>query len=102
MEVSRYLIGVLGARELALMKPGAILVNTARAQLVDEAALNDAVLSGRIMAGLDVFYREPLPAELPYLGYGAIEVYREYYAVCVETALAWRAGKPIRVMQAPA
>lgn len=105
--------GVLGARELALMKPGAILINTARAQLVDEAALNDAVLSGRIMAGLDVFYREPLPADhpftrarnvvlTPHLGYGAIEVYREYYAQCVENALAWLDRKPIRVMQPPA
>jgi phosphoglycerate dehydrogenase-like enzyme len=102
--------GVLGAADLARMKPGAILVNTSRAQLVDEAALTDAVVSGRIMAGLDVFYREPLPADhpftrlrnvalTPHLGYSALEVYREYYAECAENALAWLDGKPIRVLK---
>jgi len=92
------------------MKPGAILINTARAQLVDEQALFDAVMSGRIQAGLDVFYREPLPADhpftrapnvvlTPHLGYSVIEVYREYYQHGVENALAWLDGKPIRVLE---
>ena len=87
-----------------------ILVNTARAPLVDEAALVAAVQSGRIIAALDVFYREPLPADhpftrapnvvlTPHLGYGVIEVYREYYKQCVENALAFLDGKPIRVLQ---
>lgn len=102
--------GVLGAPELKRMKPGAILINTARAQLVDEQALFDAVMSGRIQAGLDVFYREPLPADhpftrapnvvlTPHLGYSVIEVYREYYQHGVENALAWLDGKPIRVLE---
>ena len=102
--------GVLGAAELARMKPGAILVNTARAALVDEAALIGAVQSGRIIAALDVFHREPLPASdplarspntvlTPHYGYGAIEVYREYYQHCIENALAFLDGKPIRLLQ---
>jgi phosphoglycerate dehydrogenase-like enzyme len=103
--------GILGAADLARMRPGAILVNTARAQLVDEAALIAAVESGRLTAALDVFYREPLPAGhplaraanvvlTPHLGYSAIEVYREYYQHAVENALAFLDGKPIRVLQA--
>src|SRR5215470_9323290 len=102
--------GILGAADLARMKQGAILVNTARAQLVDEAALIDAVGSRRIVAALDVFYREPLPQAhpftrapnvvlTPHFGYGVIEVYREYYQQCVENALAFLDGKPVRVLQ---
>jgi phosphoglycerate dehydrogenase-like enzyme len=102
--------GILGAADLARMKPGAILVNTARAPLVDEAALVAAVRERRITAALDVFYREPLPPDdplararnvvlTPHLGYGVIEVYREYYRHGVENALAFLDGKPIRVLQ---
>ena len=102
--------GILGAADLARMKPGAILINTARAALVDEAALIDAVQSGRIIAALDVFHREPLPAGhpftrapnvvlTPHFGYGVIEVFREYYQHSVENALAFLDGKPIRLLQ---
>ena len=56
----------IGARELALMKPSAYLINTARGRLVDEDALVDALRGGRIAgAGLDVFRYEPLPADHP-------------------------------------
>ena len=61
--------GLIGARELALMKPGAILVNTARGEVVDTDALADALNAGRIRgAGLDVTDPEPLPADHPLLG----------------------------------
>jgi len=102
--------GILGAADLARMKQGAILVNTARAPLVDENALVAAVESRHIIAALDVFYREPLATShpftrapnvvlTPHLGYSVIEVYREYYRHSVENALAFLDGKPIRVLQ---
>ena len=102
--------GIVGAADLGRMKPGAILINTARAPLVDESALVAAVQSKRIIAALDVFYREPLSPDhplarasnvvlTPHLGYSVVEVYREYYQHSVENALAFLDGKPIRVLQ---
>jgi len=62
-------IPVLGRAEIAAMRPGAILVNTGRGALVDEAALAEALRAGRIFgAGLDVFTREPLPDDSPLYG----------------------------------
>ncbi|MCS6778323.1 MAG: 3-phosphoglycerate dehydrogenase [Geminicoccaceae bacterium] len=59
--------GLLGRDKLALLKPGAIFVNTARGAIVDEAALVEALESGRIgHAALDVFVEEPLPQDHPF------------------------------------
>jgi phosphoglycerate dehydrogenase-like enzyme len=59
-------VGMIGARELALLPDGALLVNTARSALVDEAALLAVLRTGRIDAALDVFDAEPLPVDHPF------------------------------------
>jgi phosphoglycerate dehydrogenase-like enzyme len=104
--------GLLGARELALMKREAFLVNTSRGPIVDEPALIAALKEQRIAgAGLDVFDREPLPSDhplrrldnvvaTPHLGYVTREGYRVFYTHAVEDIAAWLAGKPVRVLQA--
>ncbi len=102
--------GVVGKRELALMKPTAILVNPARGPLVDEAALIDALRERRIAgAGLDVYAKEPLPDDhplrslpnvvlTPHLGFGVMEFYENAYGDTVENIEAFLAGKPIRIL----
>jgi len=101
--------GLLGAGDLARLKPGAVLVNTARFPLVVETALLAALRSGRITAALDVFPEEPLPAGhpllecpntvfTPHLGYCTKEVYQQFYGECVANILAFLDGKPIRMM----
>ena len=100
--------GLVGADDLARMKPGAILVNTARGPLVDEEALLAALREGRIRAGLDVYGREPLPADhllrgmpgtvlTPHLGYCTAEVFAQYYGESLENVLAFLDGAPTRV-----
>ena len=104
--------GLISARELALMKPDAWLVNTSRGPIVDEAALAD-VLERRAIAGagLDVFDTEPLPPDhvfrrldniviTPHLGYVTVENYHGFYGGAVENIQAWLAGAPIRVLEA--
>jgi phosphoglycerate dehydrogenase-like enzyme len=101
--------GIIAQTDIARMKPGAILVNTSRGPIVDEQALLRAVEARRIAAALDVFDREPLPADhplrrspntvlTPHLGFGVAEIWRQFYPQCVENALAFLDGKPIRVV----
>jgi phosphoglycerate dehydrogenase-like enzyme len=102
--------GIVGAAELALMKPDACLVNTSRAGLVDQDALLAALREGRIAgAAVDVFDTEPLPADhpmrtaprllaTPHLGYVSRANYRAYYGDAVEDIEAWLAGEPVRVL----
>lgn len=100
--------GVLGASELAKMKDGAILVNTSRGPLVDESALLKALQAGRIVAALDVYDVEPLPADhsiryapntvlSPHLGFSTKEVFRDFYQGAIDNIIAFLEGSPIRV-----
>ena len=95
---------------LRSMKPDAFLVNTARAELIEPGALEEA-LQGRWIAGagLDVFRREPLPADdpllrcdnlvlTPHLGYVTPENMTVFYRNALAAILAWAEGKPIRVL----
>jgi phosphoglycerate dehydrogenase-like enzyme len=103
--------GLIGPRELALMKPTAFLVNTSRGPIVDEEALVAALKAGVIGgAGLDVYDREPLPADhplrraprtvlTPHLGYVTEETYRAFYEQTVEDIEAFLAGAPVRVLE---
>jgi len=102
--------GLVGAKELALMKPSAYIINTSRGPIIDEgailAALRDEAIAG---AGLDVFDIEPLPVDhplrkldnvvlTPHLGYVALQNYRAYFAGVVDDIRAFLDGKPARVM----
>jgi phosphoglycerate dehydrogenase-like enzyme len=102
--------GLIGAGELALMKPSAYLVNTSRGQIVDTDALLEALEAGTIAgAGLDVYDTEPLPVDhplrsaprtiiTPHLGYVTEDTYMVFFDDAVEDVLAWLAGEPIRVL----
>jgi len=101
--------GLIGADDIARMKQGAILINTSRGPLIDEAVLVAAVQAGKIIAALDVFDTEPLPPDhpfrtsdhtvlTPHLGYGVAETWRQFYPQSVENALAFLDGKPVRVV----
>jgi phosphoglycerate dehydrogenase-like enzyme len=109
--------GVVGAAELAMMKPTAFLVNTSRGPLVDEAALVVALRDGQIAgAGIDVFDVEPLPAGhplrntpntvlTPHIGYVTRATYEVWWRHVVEDIRAWadstRAGRepdPLRLL----
>ena len=100
--------GIVGARELTLMKTGAILVNTSRGPLVDQGALLEALYAGRIVAALDVYDEEPLPKDhpirkapntvlSPHLGFTTIDGLRDFYRGSVENILAFLDGAPIHV-----
>lgn len=105
--------GIVGAAELALMKPTAYLVNTSRGPLVDTPALLEALRSGTIAgAALDVYDTEPLPADdplrsapnvllTPHIGYVTEATYRSFYGEAVEDLRAWAAGAPVRVLARP-
>jgi phosphoglycerate dehydrogenase-like enzyme len=92
------------------MKPTAILINTSRGPIVDEAALVHALREGILQgAGLDVFDTEPLPARhplrserravlTPHLGYVTEKTYEVFYREAVEDVAAFLAGEPVRVI----
>jgi phosphoglycerate dehydrogenase-like enzyme len=102
--------GLVGAREIGLMKPSAILVNTSRGPICDTAAIIEALKSGRLAyAGFDVYDQEPLPINhplrtapnvilTPHIGYVTDENYRSSYPQIVEDVVAFLDGKPVRVI----
>jgi phosphoglycerate dehydrogenase-like enzyme len=102
--------GMVGAAELALMKPTAFLINTSRGPIIDQAALVAALQQRKIAgAGLDVFDVEPLPLDhpfrkmdnvviTPHLGYVSEQNYRRYFADALEDIRGFLDGKPVRAL----
>ncbi len=103
-------VGLVGAAELALMKPSAYLVNTSRGPIVDHAALVAQLRSGAIAgAALDVYDVEPLPLSdslrtapnvvlTPHLGYVTDDAYQVFYGDAAEDVVAFAQGSPLRVL----
>jgi phosphoglycerate dehydrogenase-like enzyme len=103
--------GIVGAAEIAAMKPTAYIVNTSRGALIDEQALISALQTRRIAgAGLDVFWTEPLPKDhivrrldnvvlTPHLGYVVDENLKMFYQNAVKNIKCWLAGEPLTPMR---
>lgn len=97
-------LGMIGAQQIAQMKDGAILINTSRASIVVEQPFLDALRTRKIsMAGLDVFWQEPLPANhplkqmpnvvmTPHIGYSTQETMIIRYQALLEAVAAYRQG----------
>ncbi len=110
LQLSERTRGLVGAAQLARMRPDAWLVNTSRGPICDEDALVAACREGTIAgAALDVFGTEPLPAEhpfrtlpnvlaTPHVGYVTEDVYRRWYAEALEDVLAFLDDAPLRVL----
>ena len=104
--------GIIGAADLAQMKPTAFIVNTSRGPLIDQDALIAALKAGTVAgAGIDVYDSEPLPPGhpmlsapntmlTPHLGYVTQQNYRAYYEGAAEAVAAFNAGAPVRVIKA--
>jgi phosphoglycerate dehydrogenase-like enzyme len=102
--------GMIGEKELAMMKRGAVLVNTARGSIVSEPAMITALESGQLGGvGLDVFETEPLPIDhslrrfdnailLSHRGYATVEILRERYEQAMENILAFMDRKPLKLI----
>jgi phosphoglycerate dehydrogenase-like enzyme len=102
--------GLIGAKDLALMKPAALLINTSRGPIVEEAALVSALRDKTIAGGgFDVYDIEPLPLDhplrkldnvvlTPHLGYCSAQNYRAYFGGVVDDIRGFLDGKPVRVV----
>jgi len=103
-------LGFIGRDQFDMMKPGSVFINTARGAVVNEAALVDAVRSGRIAgAGLDVFEKEPLPAGSPLRTLRNVvltphaagitpEATEAGLALAIDNVLSFIAGRPMNVV----
>lgn len=103
--------GLIGSRELSLMKPTAFLVNTSRGPIIQEEALIEALNRKRLAgAALDVFNKEPLPSDhpfrhverligTPHIGFVTEETYGVFFHDVVEDIAAWLGGSPVRVIE---
>jgi D-3-phosphoglycerate dehydrogenase len=93
------------------MKPTALFVNTSRSELVEPGALETALRAGRPgHAAIDVFEHEPILGAdhpllaldnvlcTPHIGYVEKDTYEEYFGIAIEQLLAWKAGRPINVL----
>jgi D-3-phosphoglycerate dehydrogenase len=104
------LVGFLGRERFAQMKPGAILLNTARGELVDDAALVDALQSRKLRgAGLDVFTQMPLPPDYPLLalenvvmtpscGWNTVDSAQRILGRSIDHVLAFLRGEPVSIV----
>jgi phosphoglycerate dehydrogenase-like enzyme len=110
MQLSPRTRGLVGAAELALMKPTAFFINTSRGPIADEAAIT-AVLKAKKIAGaaIDTYDVEPLALDhpfrkldniviTPHLGYVTAENYKRFYGQMVEDIRGWLDGKPVRLI----
>ncbi len=110
VQLSERTRGLIGAKDLALMKPTAFFINTSRGPVADEKAL-EAALKGKKIAGaaIDVYDEEPLALDhpfrkldniliTPHLGYVTAENYKRFYEQMVEDIRAWLDSKPVRVI----
>jgi glyoxylate reductase len=103
--LSQETVGLISRERLALLRDGATFVNTARGAVVDEAALVDELVSGRITAGLDVFAHEPqVPESLygldnvvltPHIASGTVETRAAMTRAVVDNVLAFMRGEPL-------
>ena len=102
--------GFIDAEVIGKMRPGVVFINTARAEIVDELALVDALSRGHVLsAGVDVFMDEPLPAGHPYseldnvvitphIGYRTPDATTTLYQIGIENIVSFYRGEPINVV----
>ena len=111
MVLSQTTRGIVGAAELARMKPTAYIINTSRGPLIDEQALINALEAKKIAgAGLDVFWTEPLPQDhvlrrldnavlTPHIGYVVDDNMKMFYVNALKNIKAWMAGESLTPMK---
>jgi len=104
---------LINVTNIQQMKPGSILINTARGEIVDEAALVDALKERHLKAaGLDVYHQDPLPANhpllaldnvvlSPHVAYNTPEAGDAIYEIAVENIVKYYEGNPINIVAAP-